>query len=97
MPRNILDNRFDVVLEFDFDGLNLQVFSGKTLINDYFNTDRKFVMHLRDYNEYIKKDNTLVIRTAPKTKFGISNVYNEIDIPLYSNELKLISAREIKV
>mgnify|MGYP007026900271 FL=1 len=75
----------------------MQVFSGKTLINDYFNTDRKFVMHLRDYNEYIKKDNTLVIRTAPKTKFGISNVYNEIDIPLYSNELKLISAREIKV
>ena len=45
-------------------------------------------MHLRDYNEYIKKDNTLVIRTAPKTKFGISNVYNEIDIPLYSKRVK---------
>ena len=97
LPRNILDNRFDVVLEFDFDGLNLQVFSGKTLINDYFNTDRKFVMHLRDYKQYIESNSILIIRTAPKTKFGISNVYNEIDIPLYSNELKLISAREIKV
>ena len=97
MPKNILDNRFDVVLEFDFDGLNLQVFSGKTLINDYFNIDRKFVMHLRDYKQYIESNSILIIRTAPKTKFGISNVYNEIDIPLYSNELKLISAREIKV
>ncbi|MGN0535303.1 MAG: hypothetical protein ACI4IR_04800, partial [Eubacterium sp.] len=86
---------FDVVLEFDFDGLNLQVFSDKTLINDYFNIDRKFVMHLRDYKEYIENGNTLTIRTAPKTKFGISNVYNEIPIPLYSDKLSLKSARAI--
>ncbi|MGN1328822.1 MAG: beta-galactosidase [Eubacterium sp.] len=97
LPKNILENRFDVALEFSFDGLNLQVFSGKTLINDYFNIDRKFVMHLRDYKDYIEKNDTLIIRTAPKTKFGISNVYNEIDIPLYSNELKLNSAREIQI
>ena len=97
LPKNILKNRFDVVLEFCFDGLNLQVFSGKTLINDYFNINRKFVMHLRDYKEYIKKDNTLVIRTAPKTKFGISNVYNEIDVPLNSNYLSLKSAKIVKL
>lgn len=97
LPKNILENRFDVVLEFEFDGLNLQVFSGKTLINDYFNIDRKFVMHLRDYRQYISKNQALIIRTAPKTKFGISNVYNEIDMPLYSNELKLVSAYCIRV
>ena len=97
LPKNILKNRFDVVLEFCFDGLNLQIFSGKTLINDYFNINRKFVMHLRDYKEYIKKDNTLVIRTAPKTKFGISNVYNEIDVPLNSNYLSLKSAKIVKL
>lgn len=97
LPRNILDNRFDVVLEFDFDGLNLQVFSGKTLINDYFNINRKFIMHLRDYKEYLEKDNTLVIRTVPKTKFGISNVYNEIDVPLNSNYLSLKSAKIVKL
>ncbi|MGN0462599.1 MAG: beta-galactosidase [Ruminococcus sp.] len=95
LPEDILKNRFDVVLEFDFDGLNLQVFSDKTLINDYFNIDRKFVMHLRDYKEYIENGNTLTIRTAPKTKFGISNVYNEIPIPLYSDKLSLKSARTI--
>ena len=93
LSKNILENRFDVVLEFDFDGLNLQVFSGKTLINDYFNIDRKFVMHLRDYKKYINKSQTLIIRTAPKTKFGISNVYNEIPIPLYSNRFVLNSAK----
>ena len=97
LPKNILKNRFDVVLEFCFVGLNLQIFSGKTLINDYFNINRKFVMHLRDYKEYIKKDNTLVIRTAPKTKFGISNVYNEIDVPLNSNYLSLKSAKIVKL
>ena len=96
LPKNILKNRFDVVLEFDFDGLNLQVFSGNKIINDYFNIDRKFVMHLRDYKAYIEKNSALVIRTAPKTKFGVSNVYNEIEIPLHSNALSLASAKVIK-
>lgn len=97
LPKNILDNRFDVKLEFDFDGLNLQVFSGETLINDYFNIDRKFVMHLRDYKKYIAKNQTLIIRTAPKTKFGISNVYNEIPVPLHSDRLVLNSAEVVKI
>ncbi|MGN0458646.1 MAG: beta-galactosidase [Eubacterium sp.] len=96
IPKDILKNRFDVVLEFDFDGLNLQVFSGKTLINDYFNIDRKFVMHLRDYKQYIESNSTLIIRTAPKTKFGISNVYNEIPVPLYSDRLSIKSAKAVE-
>lgn len=95
LPKNILENRFDVVLEFYFDGLNLQVFSGKTLINDYFNIDRKFVMHLRDYKQYIENNDTLIIRSAPKTKFGISNVYNEVDVPINSDFFKLKGAKEI--
>ena len=89
LPKDILNNCFDVKLEFDFDGLNLQVFSSNTLINDYFSIDRKFVMHLRDYKKYIDKNQVLTIRTAPKTKFGISNVYNEIPIPFYSDKLVL--------
>nr|MDE5974132.1 beta-galactosidase [Eubacterium sp.] len=97
LPKDILDEHFDVKLEFDFDGLNLQVFSGNTLINDYFNIDRKFVMHLRDYKKYIEKNNTFIIRTAPKTKFGISNVYNEISVPLYSDRLALTSARVVEL
>lgn len=97
LPKDILKDNFDVRLEFDFDGLNLQVFSGNQIINDYFNTDRKFIMNLRDYKEYIEKDSTLIIRTAPKTKFGISNVYNEIDLPLNSNYLSLKCAKVVKL
>lgn len=97
LPKNILENRRDIVLEFDFDGLNLQVFSGETLVNDYFNIDRKFVMHLSDYKSYIEKNQTLIIRTAPKTKFGVSNVYNEIDVPLYSDRLVLTGAKVIEI
>lgn len=96
LPKDILDNRFDVKLEFDFDGLNLQVFSGNNLINDYFNIDRKFVMHLRDYKKYIGKNQTLIIRTAPKTRLGISNVYNEIPLPLNSDKFVLKSAKVIE-
>lgn len=59
--------------------------------------DRKFVLHLRDYRDCIEKNQTLIIRTAPKTKFGISNVYHEIDVPLYSDRLTLNRAKEIKL
>lgn len=96
LPKDILENRFDVALEFYFEGLNLQVFSGNTLINDYFNIDKKFVMNLRDYKEYLEKDNVLIIKAVPKTKFGVSNVYNEIPIPLRSTKMHIISAKVIE-
>lgn len=97
VPSELVNASHDIRLEFAFDGLNLQVFSGRALINDYFNIDRKFVMHLRDYKKYLQADPVLVIRTAPKTKFGISNVYNEVAVPLYSNHLALTSARPVLV
>ena len=60
LPENILKEQKDVVLDFDFDSLNLQVFSVNQIISDYFNIDRKFIMNLRDYKEYIEKDSTLI-------------------------------------
>lgn len=96
LPENILENCLDISLEFYFEGLNLQVFSGKTLINDYFNIDKKFTMHLRDYKQYLENNNTLIIKTAPKTKFGISAVYSDIPIPVYSNKLVLSHVDKVK-
>lgn len=97
LPKNILENRYDVVLAFDFEGLNLQVFSGGTLINDYFNIDQKFVMHLRDYEQYIKENPILTIRTAPKTKVYNASVFHEIPVPYHSNQLALNHVNEIQL
>lgn len=92
-PR-LLQECFDVELQFDFSGLNLQVFSSKTLINDYFNTDGKFVMRLREYRDYINAG-PLVIRTAAETRHGTGNAYREIR-PLESKEhLRLCSVYKI--
>ena len=95
LPNNVLDDVFDIELKFSFDGLNLQVFSNGKLINDYFNIDRKFVMNLRDYKEYLSSSNELIIKTVPKTKHGVSNVYDEASIPLHSDKLELDSAKII--
>ena len=95
LPKDILKDNFDVELEFAFDGLNLQVFSGGELINDHFNIDRKFVMRLRDYRKYLERDGAFIIRTAPRTKFGISNPYNEISLPIGSDKLTLEKAAVI--
>lgn len=96
MPKNILDGVFDIELVFDFKGLNLQVFSGGKLINDYFNIDGKFIMRLRDYEEYIRENGEFIIKTVPKTRHGVSDVYNEIPLPIGSTELRLLSAKEIR-
>ncbi len=82
----------DVRLEFAFGGLNLQVFSGETLIDDCFNIDGTYVLHLRDYMYRPEMRETLTIRVAPKTKTGLSAVYNEAPVPLNSTELTLKSA-----
>ena len=91
----MLKDRFDVRLTFQFDGLNLQVFSGDTLVNDYFNIDGRFVMHLRDFRAYLEKSPVLTIRAVPRTKVGISHVYCEKPIPLHETRLRLLSAEVI--
>lgn len=94
--KDILNENEDVRLEFDFTGLNLQVFSGKQIINDYFNTDGKFVMYLSQYKDYINKNNKLIIRTSKPTSHGVGHVYNEIGLTPGECELKLVKAQAVK-
>lgn len=93
---SLLEECFDIELQFDFSALNLQVFSGKTLINDWFNIDGNFVMRLREYKDYIKRGK-LMIRTAERTKFGVGNVYQEIMPPKRETHLKLAAVKKIAV
>lgn len=92
----LLEECFDIELQFDFSALNLQVFSGKTLINDWFNINGNFVMRLREYKDYIKRGK-LMIRTAERTKFGVGNVYQEIMPPKRETHLKLAAVKKIAV
>lgn len=93
---SLLEECFDIELQFDFSALNLQVFSGKTLINDWFNINGNFVMRLREYKDYIKRGK-LMIRTAERTKFGVGNVYQEIIPPKRETHLKLAAVKKIAV
>lgn len=93
---SLLEECFDIELQFDFSALNLQVFSGKTLINDWFNINGNFVMRLREYKDYIKRGK-LMIRTAERTKFGVGNVYQEIMPPNRETHLKLAAVKKIAV
>lgn len=93
--KELLDKYEDVRLQFDFTGLNLQVFCGKQIINDYFNTDGKFVMYLSQYKQYINKNNKLIIRASKPTSRGVGFVYNEIGLNSGECSLKLDKAEGI--
>lgn len=92
----ILDKYNDIEVTFNFTGLNLQLFCGKTLIDDYFNTNGKYVIRLREFERYIRSGKELIIKTAPPTKFGIGNVYNEINLMSDENDLTLALVKSIK-
>lgn len=91
----LLEECYDIELDFEFNGLNLQVFSGNTLINDYFNIDCRIKMRLREYKRFIDKGD-LIIRTVDRTKFGTGNVYQEITPCKSKEHLKLSKVNQIK-
>lgn len=92
VDRESLNDYYDVVLEFKFTGLNLQVFADKLLINDYFNTNGRFVMSMRQHARFLNDTDKLIIRAVPQDKYGSGKVYNEIAMPFNTVELELIAA-----
>lgn len=90
--KDLLATYDDIQVTIDFVGLNLQVFSGKQIVDDHFNTNGKYVFRTGDIKKYLDKDNTLIIKAVTATAFGVSNVYNEINIPIGKVELTLDKA-----
>lgn len=82
-----LDGIYDIKVEFDFNGLNLQLFSDKKLIDDYFNTDGVYTVSLRQIEEYLGTQ--LKIRASKRTRFGTSEIFTEIDMPYLTADIKL--------
>lgn len=97
IDRKLLENRFDVKLTFSFTGLNLQVFGGKKLLHDCFNTDGEFVMCLREYRREIARYGELLIKAAPAARHGVGHVYHEIEMEPGVVSLRLLRAEEITV
>lgn len=95
IDKALLNKYEDVRLQFDFTGLNLQIFCGKQIINDYFNIDGKFVMYLSQYKEYINKNNEFIIRASKPTSHGVGCVYNEIGLTPGECSLKLDKAESV--
>lgn len=89
-------DRFDdIELSFEFTGLNLQVFKNGVPVDDYFNTDGKFVTRVK--RVYDGENIELIIRTVAPTAFGGGNVYNEINLKPGATDLTLIGAVPIKI
>jgi len=97
VPHDVVNKNHDVRLNFEFTGLNMQVFSNNTLIDDFYNIDGKYEIYLRDYAKYLDKDNVITIRISEKTEKDLLEVYNEKPIELNKIDLKLINANLIEL
>lgn len=95
LPKDIMKDRFDVRLQFAFNGLNLQVFSDETMIDDLFGIDGVYELYLRDYKEILAKNNKLTVRITEKTAKDKELVYSEIPVKEGKTEFKILSAKEI--
>lgn len=88
----------DAALDLRFRGLNLQVFCGGVLVDDYFNTDGYYRLHIRHFRELLEQNGgEIVIRTSAPTAHGIGHVYSEIEMKPGFEDLTLEKVRPIRL
>lgn len=96
IPLESLQNLDDAVLDFRFQGLNLQVFCGGVLVDDYFNTDGFYHLHLRHFWELLHRfHGEILLKTAAPTAHGIGHVYSEIQMRPGLENLTFLQLRPI--
>ena len=83
----------DAEITLFFGGLNLQIFSGKDIVDDYFNTDGNCVFRLSG----IGGSGEFTVRVCAPASFGAGCVYNEIGLKPGCTELSLKAVKRIKV
>lgn len=86
----------DAEITLDFNGLNLQMFLDGKIVDDYFNTDGKFVFRLKRIADASKQKTELIVRTCAATSAGRGRTYNEIGIVPGQNDLKISGCVKIK-
>lgn len=93
---DLLGELDDLVVELAFQGLNLQVFCGGTLVDDYFNTDGLFELHIRHFRDLLVQNHgEVILKTAASTNHGIGNVYSEIPMPAGMENLSVKKVRPV--
>lgn len=94
LDRELIAKYSNVELTFRFEGLNLQLFAGKKLIDDYFNTDGYYVLRFGQLTKFIGEEDCLIIK-AVGASCGVGRVYAEIPIPENKAKLSLESVRVV--
>ena len=88
----------DVVLDIRFRGLNLQVFCGGVLVDDYFNTDGYYHLHIRHFRDLLERSGgEVLIKTSAPTAHGVGHVYSEIEMKPGVEDLTLEKVRPIRL
>ena len=93
IPAELLKDCDDAEITLSFGGLNLQIFSGKDIVDDYFNTDGNCVFRLSG----IGGSGEFTVRVCAPASFGAGCVYNEINLKPGCTELSLKAVKRIKV
>ncbi len=87
----------DAELTLGFKGLNLQIFKGKQIVDDCFNTDGRCVFRLAQMADNAERETELTVRVAAATKRGRGRVYNETKISPDMTELSVLGIKKIRV
>lgn len=88
----------DVAVDIRFRGLNLQVFCGGVLVDDYFNTDGYYHLHIRHFRDLLERSGgEVLIKTSAPTAHGVGHVYSEIEIKPDFEDLTLENVRPIRL
>lgn len=88
----------DVAVDIRFRGLNLQVFCGGVLVDDYFNTDGYYHLHIRHFRDLLERSGgEVLIKTSAPTAHGVGHVYSEIEMKPGFEDLTLENVRPIRL
>lgn len=97
LDREMILSHFDTIVKIRFTGLNLQLFNGEKLIDDYFNTDGIYELHTRQLLREMDFDKEFILKAVGAEPSGEAHVYNEIDIPNYEVALSIESVETMDV
>lgn len=97
LDKDLINHSEDAIIDFEFKGLNLQVFYDGQLVDDWFNINGNFSFHTRVIKSMLNDCDEVIIKLANANTYGVGNVYHECDSVVAPTELLLKTVRRMKV